>query len=103
MLARLNSIVRAIRIGIARKLRRPALGELLYAEGVFGRVLQARRAIGAAALLGAAGWVLLSHPAVSTAGSGQIGVRGNALIADFVQWRENPQDPGRQALRQRCR
>lgn len=70
MLARLNSIARAIRIGIARKLRRPGQGELLYAEGVFARVLQARRAVGVAALIGTAGWVLLSHLPVATAGAG---------------------------------
>lgn len=88
MLARLNSIVRALRIGLARRLRRPAQGELLYADGVFGRVLQARRAIGIAAVVGAAGWVLLSHPPIATVGAGEMGVRTNVLTGDVVQWRE---------------
>ena len=88
MPARLNSIVRALRIGLARRLRRPGQGELLYADGVFGRVLQARRAIGIAALVGAAGWVLLSHPPIATVGAGEMGVRTNVLTGDVVQWRE---------------
>ena len=87
MLARLNSIVRAIRIGIARKLRRPAQGELLFADGVLGRMLQARRAVGVAALVGAAGWVLLAHPPLATSGAGEMGVRTNLLTGDVVQWR----------------
>ncbi len=88
MLARLNSIVRALRIAVARRLRRPAQGELLYADSVFGRVLQARRAIGIAAVIGAAGWVLLSHPPMATVGSGEMGVRTNVLTGDVVQWRD---------------
>ena len=88
MLARLNSIVRALRIAVARRLRRPAQGELLYADAVFGRVLQARRAIGIAAVIGAAGWVLLSHPPMATVGSGEMGVRTNLLTGDAVQWRD---------------
>ena len=59
MLARLNAIVRAIRIGVARPFRRVAGGEMLYAEGVLARVWHAQRAIGVAAVIGAAGWVLL--------------------------------------------
>ena len=88
MLARLNSIVRAIRLGLARKLRRPAQGNLLYAEGAFGRMLQARRAIGVAALVGAAGWVLLAHPPVRGVGAGEVGVRTNVLTGGVVQWRD---------------
>lgn len=88
MLARLTAIVRAIRLGIARKLRRPAQGELLYAEGAMQRVLQARRAIGVAAVVGAAGWVLLAHPPVRNAGPGELGVRTNNLTGDVHAWRE---------------
>jgi len=88
MLARLNAIVRAIRIGLARKLRRPAQGELLYAEGALERVLQARRAVGVAALLGAAGWVLLAHPPVQAVGPGELGVRTNNLTGEVYAWRE---------------
>lgn len=88
MLARLNAIVRAIRLGIARKLRRPAQGELLYAEGTLQRVLQARRAIGVAAVIGAAGWVLLAHPPVQGVGPGELGVRTNNLTGDVYAWRE---------------
>ena len=88
MLARLNAIVRAIRLGIARKLRRPAQGELLYAEGAMQRVLQARRAIGVAAVVGAAGWVLLAHPPVRNAGPGELGVRTNNFTGDVYAWRD---------------
>jgi regulator of protease activity HflC (stomatin/prohibitin superfamily) len=88
MLARLNSIVRAIRIGIARKLRRPGQGDLLFAEGTFARMLHARRAIGIAAVIGAAGWVLLSHPPLEFAGSGELGVRTNLLTGNVLTWRD---------------
>jgi regulator of protease activity HflC (stomatin/prohibitin superfamily) len=88
MLARLNSIVRAIRIGLLRKLRRPRPGDLLTTEGAFGRVLQARRAIGVAAVIGGAGWVLLAHPPVQGVGPGELGVRTSVLTGDVVQWRD---------------
>ena len=88
MLARLNSIVRAIRLGIARKLRRPAQGNLLFVEGALGRVLQARRAIGIAALIGAAGWVLLAHPPLESAGAGEVGVRTNLFTGSVTTWRD---------------
>jgi len=88
MLARLNSIVRAIRLGIARRLRRPAQGDLLFVEGALGRVLQARRAIGIAALIGAAGWVLLAHPPLESAGPGEVGVRTNLFTGSVATWRD---------------
>ena len=84
MLARLNSIVRAIRLGLARKLRRPAQGDLLFAEGALARVQRARRAIGIAALVGAAGWVLLSHPPLQSAGPGEVGVRTNLFTGSVL-------------------
>lgn len=59
MLVRFNPVVRSIRIGFARRIRRTAGGEMLYAEGVLAGVLQAQRAVGVAAVIGAAGWVLL--------------------------------------------
>lgn len=75
MLARLNYVVRLVRCGLARKLRRPGGGrDLLFAEGAMERVLRARRAVGIAALVGAAGWVLLTdamaHRAVAQAPAG---------------------------------
>lgn len=59
MLARWNPVVRAIRLGVVRRMFRPAARDLLYVDGVFGRVLQVQRAVGVAALIGAAGWVWL--------------------------------------------
>lgn len=88
MLARLNEIIRALRLAVARKLRRPGQGELLTAEGTFSRLLQARRAVGVAAVIGAAGWVLFTHPPVRTAASGEVGVRTNVLTGGVVQWRD---------------
>ena len=88
MLARLNSIVRAIRLGLARKLRRPAQGDLLFAEGALARVQRARRAIGIAALVGAAGWVLLSHPPLQSAGPGEVGVRTNLFTGSVLTWKD---------------
>ena len=88
MLARLNSIVRAIRLGLARRIRRPAQGEMLFAEGALARVQQAKRAIGAAAVIGAAGWVLFTHPPVRTVGAGEVGLRTNLVTGSVVQWRD---------------
>jgi regulator of protease activity HflC (stomatin/prohibitin superfamily) len=88
MLARLNSIVRAIRLGLARKLRRPAQGNLLFAEGALAGVLNARRAMGIAALVGAAGWVLLSHPPLQSAGPGELGVRTNLFTGGVLHWQD---------------
>src|SRR5437763_1075649 len=88
MLARLNAILRAIRIGVARRFRRSAGGELLYADGMLARAHQARRAIGVAAVIGAAGWVLFTHPPVRTVGAGEVGVRTNRLTGNVTQWRD---------------
>jgi len=88
MLARLNSIVRAIRIGLARRVRRPAQGEMLFAEGALARVQRAGRAVGVAAVIGAAGWVLFTHPPMRTAGTGEVGVRTNLVTGSSVQWRD---------------
>lgn len=88
MLARFNAIVRAIRIGIARKLRRPVQGEMLTAEGAQTRLLHAGRAVGVAAVVGLAGWVLFTHPPVRTVGSGEVGVRTNLVTGTAVQWRD---------------
>ncbi|HEX7889336.1 MAG TPA: SPFH domain-containing protein [Ramlibacter sp.] len=52
------------------------------------RVLQARRAIGVAAVVGAAGWVLLAHPPVQNAGPGELGVRTNNLTGEVYAWRD---------------
>ena len=60
MLVRLNYVVRLVRCGLARRLRRPGGRDLLFAEGAMESVLRARRAVGVAALVGAAGWVLLA-------------------------------------------
>ena len=88
MLARLKSLVRALRIGLARRVRRPGQGNLLYAEGVSARVLQARRAIALAAAGVAGAWLLATHPPVRTAGSGEIGVRTNLLTGGVMPWRD---------------
>jgi regulator of protease activity HflC (stomatin/prohibitin superfamily) len=88
MLARLKTLVRALRIGLARRVRRPARADPLFAEGALGRVLQARRAVAAAAAIGAGAWLLATHPPVRTAGAGEIGVRTNLVTGSVVQWRD---------------
>lgn len=88
MIARLKTMVRAVRIAIARRLRRPAQGELLSTEGAFDRLLQARRALAVTAAAGVAGWVLLAHPPIETAGPGELGVRTNNVTGTVRQWRD---------------
>ena len=88
MIARLKCLVRALRIAIARKFRRPAPGDLLFAEGTLARVLQGRRTLAVTAAAGLGAWLLLAHPPVQTVGSGEIGVRTNLLTGDVVQWRD---------------
>lgn len=88
MLARLKSVVRALRVLLARKLRRPGQRDPVFVEGAFGRMLQARRAIALTVVAGAAAWALATHPPVQTAGPGEIGVRTNLLTGAVVQWRD---------------
>jgi hypothetical protein len=71
MLARLNYIARLVRCEWSRTLRTPVQRDLLFAEGAMQGVLQARRAVGIAALVGAAGWVLLSDVMVRRAAAVQ--------------------------------
>lgn len=59
MLVRLNYVLRALRVGTARRCRRAADADLLHAQGALEGVLRVRRAVGVAAMIGAAGWVLL--------------------------------------------
>lgn len=88
MLARLKSTVRALRIAFARRFRQPAQGEMLYAEGALQRVLQARRALAAGAAVAVAGWLLVAHPPLETAGPGELGVRTNRVTGEVYQWRD---------------
>lgn len=86
---KIHAIARAVRITIARALRRPGGGtDPLFAEGALDRVLRARRAIAVTATLGLAGWLLVAHPPVQTAGPGELGVRTNQLTGSVVQWRD---------------
>jgi regulator of protease activity HflC (stomatin/prohibitin superfamily) len=88
MIARLKSIARAVRIAIARKLRRPGASELPFADGALARISNARRALAVTAAVGAAGWLLYAHPPVENAGPGELGVRTNQLTGKTVQWRD---------------
>lgn len=88
MLARLKSTVRALRIAFVRRFRQPAQGEMLYAEGALQRVLQARRALAAGAAVAVAGWLLVAHPPLETAGPGELGVRTNRVTGEVYQWRD---------------
>jgi regulator of protease activity HflC (stomatin/prohibitin superfamily) len=88
MIARLKTIARAVRIAIARRLRRPEEGDLLRADGVLGRVHELRAGLVAVALAGIAAWALVAHPPVRTAGSGEVGVRTNRLTGSVTQWRD---------------
>jgi hypothetical protein len=78
MLARLNYVLRALRVAGRRRARREPL-DLLSAEAVQARMLRVRRAVGTAALLGAAGWVML----------------GDLPRASFVGWGERAAEPQR--------
>jgi regulator of protease activity HflC (stomatin/prohibitin superfamily) len=88
MLARLKSLVRALRIALARRFRRPAQGDPLFADGAMTRVLQARRALAVAAAGGLGAWLLVAHPPLRTVGAGEVGVRTNLVTGSVVQWRD---------------
>jgi regulator of protease activity HflC (stomatin/prohibitin superfamily) len=88
MLAKLHSIARAVRIAVARALRRPGSTDPLFAQGAFDGVLRTRRALAVTAAVGAAGWLLVAHPPVQTAGPGELGLRTNQLTGHTVQWRD---------------
>lgn len=61
MLARLNYVLRALWSAARRRGPREPL-DLLSAEAVQARMLRMRRAVGVAAVVGAAGWVMLGGP-----------------------------------------
>lgn len=88
MLARLKSTARAVRIAIARRLRRPGSDPLPSADATFDRVLQARRALVVTGLAGLAVWGLAKHPPLQTAHPGEVGVRTNLLTGRTVRWRD---------------
>jgi regulator of protease activity HflC (stomatin/prohibitin superfamily) len=88
MIARLKSLARAVRIALARKLRRPGRGHLLSADSVLESVLQARRVLAVTGAVAVAGAVLVLHPPLRTAGPGELGVRTNLLTGSVVRWRD---------------
>jgi len=88
MLLQLKTIARAVRLSIARTLRRPGGTDPLFAEGALARVLRARRSLVVTALAGLGGWLLVAHPPVATAGPGELGVRTNQLTGSVAQWRD---------------
>ena len=89
MLQKIRHGLRALRVAIARRLRRPGEGGPAFtADGTLGRLLQARRALALALALYGAGWLLLAHPPLAGVGPGEIGVRTNQLTGRVVQWRD---------------
>ncbi|HET8747416.1 MAG TPA: SPFH domain-containing protein [Ramlibacter sp.] len=88
MLQRLKSLLRALRIGLARRIRRPGRGDPLFAEGTQVRLLQARRAVAVTAAAALLAWLVVAHPPLRTAGPGEIGVRTNRVTGSVVQWRD---------------
>jgi regulator of protease activity HflC (stomatin/prohibitin superfamily) len=90
MLARLKTLVRALRVASARRLRRfrRPPGDVVFADSALQRVLQARRAVVVVAGMAAAGGLVASFPPVRTAGPGEVGVRTNLLTGSVVQWRD---------------
>ena len=88
MIARLKSLARAVRVALARKLRRPGRGNLLSAESVLEGVLQARRVLAVTGVVAVAAAVLVLHPPLRTVGPGELGVRTNLLTGHVVRWRD---------------
>jgi regulator of protease activity HflC (stomatin/prohibitin superfamily) len=99
MLHKLKNIARAVRVTVARKLRRPQPGplpqagegereEALRAESVFDSLVKARRVIAVTAGVGLGGWLLFAHPPIATAQPGELGVRTNQLTGTVTQWRD---------------
>jgi len=88
MLERLKFLVRVLRVGLARRIRRPGAANPLFAEGAQVRLLQLRRAAAVAALAAVAAWIAIAHPPLRTTGAGEIGVRTNRVTGAVVQWRD---------------
>lgn len=91
MLQRLNIFMRALRRGIARKLR--PLGEEpqsapFGAQATLATIGAVRNTIIAAAAIGTVGWLLYAHPPVGKVQRGEIGVRTNQLTGGVTLWRE---------------
>jgi regulator of protease activity HflC (stomatin/prohibitin superfamily) len=88
MLARLHTIARAVRVSLARKLRRPARGDLLRADGAFATLLAARRVLAGVGVAAVGAAVLVTHPPLRTVSSGETGVRTNVVTGRVVLWRD---------------
>lgn len=89
MLHRLKSIARAIRVTLARALRRPGADEpLITAEGTLRGIAAARRTLAAIGVVAVAGYVLVAHPPVQTVSGSEIGVRTNQVTGSVVHWRD---------------
>jgi len=85
----LKQSVRALRLAFIRAFRAVQRGDAipLRAEDAVVRFGHAGRLLVAAALAGAALYLLVQHPPLATAASGEVGVRTNQLTGDTVQWR----------------
>ena len=89
MLHKLKNIARAVRISLARVLRRPTGDEpLITAEGALGGFIAARRTLAIVGVVAVTGYVLVKHPPVQTVSGSEIGVRTNQVTGSVVQWRD---------------
>jgi regulator of protease activity HflC (stomatin/prohibitin superfamily) len=88
---RLKVIARAVRRGIARKLR-PAAADHdappFSAEATIAQVAAARNTILLVGGVAFAGWLLYAHAPLAHVGRGEVGVRINQLTGGVTQWRE---------------
>lgn len=89
MFHRLNVFVRAIRRGIARRLRPSGAAPAPFsAESTMETLCAARKVIVVVAVVGVAGWLLYRHPPMQKVDRGDVGVRTNQLTGGVTLWRE---------------
>lgn len=91
MIAKRKNIARAVRLSVARLLRRSPTeaGDAgIRAETTLAQVLRAGRAVAVVAGVGVAGWLVLKHPPIATAQPGELGLRTNQLTGTVTQWRD---------------
>lgn len=88
MLARLKTIARAVRLAVARRIRRTGDADLLSTEGTFAGVLRARNVLAGIGIAAVAAGIVVLNPPLRTVGAGETGVRTNRVTGTSVQWRD---------------
>ena len=90
MLHTLTRTARAVRLTMARWLRRPDSGgaPLPSAEATLGGLARLRTTFAVIGGLAVTGGLLVAYPPLRSAGPGELGVRINLVTGSVIQWRE---------------